>query len=447
MQKQFSQKKLQKIAALPRKFLAHIKLMRQDPELFGRNLLQIVNPELFEQRLINVLHAHPMHIHFDPASDSPPRLNVLDSAWTKSGMTGGPNTAINLALRIAREGIAVRLVSTVQTSIIDRAWFQAHAASLLSSSDAPDMPIVSAAKSDHPLAIGPRDVFIATHWTTAQQLKTVLSQTTIKQFFYMLQEFEPGFYPWSSNYARAVETYDMDFWPIINEAMLAEYFFVQPCGRFVDPVMRDRAVIFEPAVDQTRFHADFKSGSSRSKRLLFYARPTNTRNMFGIGLMALRQVAADPSFHDWEFVAIGSPGGVPALQLGGGHVLRPVPWADYANYAEMLREADLLLCPMLSPHTSYPVLEMAACGGISITNTFVTKTRDALQTLSQNIIAVEPTVEGFADGMRRGALRINAAERRTASLNLPGEWETALCPAVKRIVEIFNDMQKAVVLP
>ena len=428
---------LKRLGRLPGKLAAHARLLRQDPELLGRNLLQYTNPALFEARMVDVLHAVPMHVRFSPEDDGPARLNVLDTAWTESGLTGGPNTVINLALRVALAGVSVRLVSTVRTSTMDAGFLRRHAAALTGRDDCPDVANVSAGDPAHPLELGPRDVFLATHWTTAQQLKAVLPLMPVRQFFYMLQEWEPAFYAWSSNFALTVETYGMDFWPIVNEAMLAEYFFSQPFGRLCDPVMRERAVVFEPAVDASLFRP--ASGpAARPRRLLFYARPTNTRNMFGMGLMALRAVAAAPEFAGWEFLSIGSRGSLGDLDLGHGQVLRPAPWMDYAGYGDLLREADVLLCPMLSPHTSYPVLEMAACGGISVTNTFATKTKAGLEALSDNIVAVDATVAGFSAGLLAAADRAGVAAVRNGSLRMARDWGVALDPAAGRVAAIMD---------
>lgn len=435
--------RLDQVRGLPRKLAANLALLRRDPEQLARNLLQFTNPALFEERLVDVMHTSPMHVRFSAQEGGLPRLNVLDSAWTQAGMTGGPNTVINLAFRIAREGVAVRLVSTVRPPDLDPAWFRRHAASLVGGPKLPDVPVVSAAEADRPLAVGPGDVFLATHWTTAQQLKAVLPHMPVRQFFYMLQEFEPGFYAWSSNYARAAETFGMDFWPIINEAMLADFLLAQPLGRLQDPVMRERAVVFEPAVDGTLFHPGAAEGEALPKRLLFYARPTNTRNLFGLGLMALRQVAADPAFAGWEFLSIGSRGSVPDLPLGGGHVLRRAPWMDYAGYGDLLRRAGLLLCPMLSPHTSYPVLEMAACGGLAVTNTFATKTAAGLATLSDRIIAGEATVEELAAGLLEGARQVNAGAPRRGALSMARDWGAALDPAARRVAGIMAELAGA----
>ena len=183
--------RLKRLGRIPTKIISNAKLLRRDPERFGRNLMQVTNPALFEQRLLDVHNAVPMHVHYLAEATGPPTLNVLDAAWTVLGMTGGPNTVINLACRIAQQGVSVRLVSTMEAPTIDPRWFRSHAKSLLGDGDVPDIPIVSAAQADQPLRIGPQEVFLAAHWTTAQQLKAVLPRLPIRQFFYMLQEFEP----------------------------------------------------------------------------------------------------------------------------------------------------------------------------------------------------------------------------------------------------------------
>jgi hypothetical protein len=425
------------------KLLNNAKLLRQDPERFARNLLQFTNPALFEQRLADVMATVPMQVRISEGGDPAPRLNVLDSAWTQTGMTGGPNTIINLACRVARHGVAVRLVSTRQAETLDPAWFRRHAESLVGSSDFPAIDVVSAARPEAPLELGPGDMFLATHWSTAQQLKAVLPAMRVKRFFYMLQEFEPGFYAWSSNFALALETYGLDFWPIVNEAVLADYLLGQPFGGLSDPATRQRAIVFEPAVDRQMFYPPahekvVDAASARPRRLLFYARPTNTRNMFGLGLLALRAVAADPAWEGWEFLSIGSRGSVGTLDLGAGRRLCPAPWRDYAGYGDTLREADILLCPMISPHTSYPVLEMAACGGLAVTNTFATKTSAVLAALSENIVAVPPTVEGMAEGLLSAARMVAAGRARRGGVNLPGSWAEALDPVAARVAGILQ---------
>ena len=93
----------------------------------------------------------------------------------------------------------------------------------------------------------------------------------------------------------------MDFWPIVNEETLAAFLFAQPIGRLNAARTREEAIVFEPAVDGAVFHPRAAGREAGARTVLFYARPTNPRNMFGLGLMALREVTADPVFRDWQF--------------------------------------------------------------------------------------------------------------------------------------------------
>lgn len=112
---------------------------------------------------------------------------------------------------------------------------------------------------------------------------------------------------------------------------------------------------------------------------------------------------------------------------------------DYAGYGDVLRGADVLLCPMVSPHTSYPVLEMAACGGLSVTTSFATKTGAALAAMSENIVAVEPTIEAMAEGLIRSASRVNKGHRGSAASKMPRDWGIALDPVARQVVQIFRE--------
>ncbi len=430
-----------KLDALSRKLRGQARLLRRDPQAFASNLMQYTHPALFEERLVDIMNPVPLHVRVDPSLTGK-RLNVLNPTLSEQGMTGGPNTILNLAVRIARRGIPVRFVTTIPGGRgVSEEWLRAHAEALVGG-EVPPIALAPATDPASPLAVGPDEIFMATHWTTAQQLKPVLPQMRSRQFLYMLQEFEAGFYPWSSNHALALETYTMDFWPVVNEGLLAEYFFEHRVGRFAEPGFRERVTTFEPAIERRVFHPPEAPEGNRPRRLLFYARPSNHRNLFGLGLEALRRASADPALAGWEILAIGGRGGVPTLPLSGGHSLVPTPWRGYLAYGDQLREADVLLAPMLSPHTGYPALEMAATGGIAVTNAFAGKTVGVLEALSPNIVATEATVEGLAEGLVRAARRSQAGRGRNQAINLPEDWAETLDPAAERLVGILHRLGK-----
>ena len=432
---------------IPRKIAAHARLLRDDPEKFAANFLQFTNPTRFRDRLLDMQAATPMHVRIDHDQADRPVLNILQPVLSPVSMTGGPNTIITVAAQLAREGLPVRVVTTRDAkgdnTGTDPAWFRQHLMAVTgAASYPPSLSVAFAGNSAAPLAIGPHDVFLATHWTTAQQIKPVLRDMTVRRFFYLIQDFEPGFHAWSSNYALALETYDLDFVPVINEHLLFDYLTSQAIGRFTEPDFAARALVFEPAIDARVFHPLPCADTHGPRRLLFYARPTNARNMLGIGLAALRQAIAHGAFaaDTWEFEAIGGRGSLPELDLGGGHMLRAAAWRDYAGYAQQLREADILLCPMLSPHTSYPVLEMAASGGLVVTNTFASKTSARLTAISENIVASRPTIEGFTAALTDATERVSSGRRSNAQPNMPTDWDSALAPVTRAMANVFRSI-------
>jgi hypothetical protein len=428
---------------LPAKILRHLRLLRDDPERFARNVLQFTNPGRFRERLIDIEVPPPLHLRIDPPLAARGTLNVLLPALSGDNTTGGPNTVLNLALRIAGLGVPVRMVTTRPQAATDPAWLRGHLRQLMGAGPIPEaFEAMSAADPGNPLAIGRNDGFMATHWTTAQQMKVWLAKLNQRDFVYLIQDFEPGFHPWSSNYALTLETYDLDFLPVFNEQALADYFAQCAVGRFADPGFARTSLVFEPAVDRAVFFPAAEPHAG-PRRLLFYARPTNERNLFGLGLHALRSAAAHPALGGWDFQAIGSRGSLPNFELGDGRMLRNGPWLDYAGYAGLLRGADILLCPMLSPHSSYPVLEMAACGGMVVTTSFASKTAGRLEQISPNIVAARPAIDSIAAALIEAAERVSRGYDRLAPPALPNSWDESLAGVAAGVADWFTRSRAA----
>ena len=158
---------------------------------------------------------------------------------------------------------------------------------------------------------------------------------------------------------------------------------------------------------------------------LFYARPQyGLRNLFELGACALQKAVKDKVLDadEWEFWGMGEA--FHPIGLGAGATLVPAPWRDLAGYAEQMRESDILLSLMLSPHPSYPPLEMAASAGLVVTTTFANKSASALAAMSPNIIGVAATIEDVAAGLAAAAARLDdwPARLRGAAIDLPGTW-------------------------
>lgn len=350
-----------------------------------------------------------------------PTLNVLLPSLQAQHLSGGPNTALNLAARLAERGIPVRFLSTDLPPADDPSilWNQL---TRLTGGTAWRGNVEQAAAHDsgNPVDIGRDDRLLATAWWTLRQAADTLAQLRDPRPWYLIQDYEPGLYAWSSQYALARGTYDLDQLPVVCGHLLFDHLRTERVGRFADPDFAARALVFEPAIDRTLFHPEPKSLPTR-RQLLFYARPDAPRNLYELGLIALRQAVDRGAFRppDWELSFMGD--NLAPVDLGHGAIIRQAPWAGYADYARMLRGCDVGLSLMLSPHTSYPPLEMAACGAAVVTNTFGVKTAQRLAGMSPGLIACEPDPESIA----RGLLTAAARSRRDSAgtVHVPATWE------------------------
>jgi hypothetical protein len=430
------------LSSLREKIQSQGRLLVQDPARFVENLEDAVRPEKYRKKLLGFESMPPLQVRIE--AGALPHCNVLIPVLT-GRLSGGPNTVFTIASGLAEAGIPVRLLATDGAVPADVEALRRHIASVAGVETAPSIAFGSTIDPASPAQIGAQDLFLASYWTTAYRLKPVLPRMQVKEFVYLIQDFEPALYPWSSSYAQALETYSMPFRALINEQLLADYLADAKVGRFAEPGFLSRCAIFEPAVDRQHFRPVDKKDSRR--QLLFYARPKDFRNLFGIGFEALSAAASHPRFKDadWRFVTIGASHLMGKIAVGGrialddGQFLHPAPWLNFKDYAQLIRESDVLLCPMLSPHTSYPVLEMAASAKTVVTNTFGSKTEERLRQISSNIIATAPTVEAIRDGLIAAAERVATGWTASTDIALPTAWREALQDTVAKAGDMFRD--------
>ncbi|HEY7735546.1 MAG TPA: hypothetical protein VH813_02005 [Candidatus Limnocylindrales bacterium] len=380
----------------------------------------------------------------DTRSVDAPRLVVLMPSLRLSRLTGGPNTVLSLTARLALDGIRVRYVSAYLG--IDRQTDPLHAhIERLAGRPLPADAIefVDGSTPGGGVPVGRGDVLLATWWPTAHLARDALARTGGSAFVYAIQDYEPGFYPWSSTHVMADATYRFPHRSVFNQGLLRDYFRQHRVGSYGGPD-EPPSVTFEPAVDRTLFHAP-SPGDARPprRRLLFYARPRIERNAFELGLRGLRLAAAQGAFDPeaWELRSVGTS--LPDFALAPGVSLVNAPWLPYADYAAYLRDSSILLSLMLSPHTSYPPLEMAASGGTVITNTFDVKTADLLSAISPGIRGVAADPDAIADALVRAVADVDGTERHghdAAAFGLPATWDESLATAVPWLAATVREL-------
>jgi len=386
--------------------------------------------------------AKPLNFGFDDSFNDSPRLNLLIPGLAMHTMSGGPNTAFNLIYRLALAGIPIRLISTCVGPDPDLRPLLHHMMQLAETDIiCPNIMVVDGSNRSYKVIIGKRDIFMATAWWTAQiaMCQSPFMHTT--KFFYLIQDYEAILHPASSLQSMALGTYDADMIPIVNHPMLLNYFKGEKVGRFADTKFAESAMCFTPAVD-SRIYRYQEKENPQVKKLLFYARPeTGIRNIFEIGVLALHVAAMRGVFdkQQWQIYGVGDQ--FASVRLSANLELISLPKMNQDEYASKLREADLLLSLIMSPHPSYPPLEMAACGGLTVTNSFGIKTSSEFASFSQNIIVAEPTVESIVTAITTAVKMLEDKDRKQDTLKLhPNTWTDSFISLIPELNKLWNQL-------
>ncbi len=211
------------------------------------------------------------------------------------------------------------------------------------------------------------DVWVATYWTTAVALRALTreGQVSADRVVYLIQDFEPGFYPWGPEFAEAYSTYDAGFLPLVNSSSLA---------RYVDDLSpTSPEAVFAPALDTAPLHAAaerWRPADGDVVRVLFYARPGKPRNMYAAGVEALRSWAERLPDGVSGVVRFAGETLAEEVDLGPRARAEMLGKLTYDGYHDLLADTDVGLALMLSPHPGHLALELPLAGIPTVTNDF-----------------------------------------------------------------------------
>ena len=141
-----------------------LRMIAQEPAFIAERIDSGSSVERFMRRLNHLPNVVPLNVTVRPELSAIQTLNVLLPSFAAGSLTGGPNTAINLASRLAAEGIPVRFIAT--DGPLDRSdeavWD--HFASVTEIPQRlPNAAILSAYDRSQSIDIGRNDVFFAVH--------------------------------------------------------------------------------------------------------------------------------------------------------------------------------------------------------------------------------------------------------------------------------------------
>ncbi|HXZ99232.1 MAG TPA: glycosyltransferase [Candidatus Binatia bacterium] len=349
--------------------------------------------------------------HRADTSPRPPRTVNWFIPGIDSPFYGGINTAFRIAARLATaHGVRNRFVvcglgpEEFISSGITVAFPELAGAE------------VWIADTDERVALAPpADAAIATLWTTAYQ---VALYPGAPRKYYLVQDFEPMFYPAGTLYALAEESYRLGLYGICNTDNLARLY--RSYG--------GTACHFTPAVDPAVFHARGR----RPRRpedpvtLFVYARPGHWRNCWELALPALEELK-DRLGDRIRILAAGSWAGGEARDRPAA--VRQLGLLDYAETGDLYRTCDMGLALTVSEHPSYLPLELMACGAAVVA--FDNPAGHWLLRDGVNCLLAPRTVDGLVDRLETLALD-PVLRRRLARRGLEeiaerhSDWDEAL---------------------
>jgi O-antigen biosynthesis protein len=197
----------------------------------------------------------------------------------------------------------------------------------------------------------------------------------------LVQDYEANFSRFSSAFLLATSMYD-SAWPkvsIFNSAELACFYRLQ--GHDVSA-----SETFEPIMNRTLRDVCLKpEPTPKERRILFYGRPEVLRNCYFLARTALEIWSEIYSRSaEWQVISVGQRHR--PFRLRNGQTINVLGKLSLPGYAYELSRAAVGLSLMASPHPSYPPLEMAHFGALTVTNSFRCKN---LSTWHENITSVE----------------------------------------------------------
>ncbi len=312
-------------------------------------------------------------------------INVLVPTLNPTEMFAGIVTALDIGLGLAAKGLRVRFIATdlpVAAHQTSKEFLRQRC-----TAGAEKYIELCCGVTERTIAMHRGDRFLATAWWTAHVVDTLLREEPFRQkeFLYLIQDYEPNFYPWGSEFADAVASYGFNFEPIFNTTILRDYFATLGYA-----FARPDTLAFAPAIAVERYAKIPRAARGARRKLALYGRPEVPRNLFPMAIEVIARFIEEEKLGpaDIELVSIGMKH--KAVEFANGVTLQSLGKLAWENYPAYLAGVDIGLSLMLSPHPSHPPIEMAAAGARVVTNTFATKDLGRLSPAIHSVGASTP---------------------------------------------------------
>jgi len=357
-------------------------------------------------------------------------INILFYGTIKDTISAGPLSVLYFANFLCEMGLNVRLLfgshSVSEKQIrINISKFDSRFDNFCKHAE---IKFLKFLETDS-IEISPKDITVATYWSTAFYAKRIQSYCNNKKFIYFIQDDERIFYENGTEHVLVENTYNMNFYGFFSTELLRQHFLQENIGGFRDKniisISQNSPSYYKlPAIDVFMKRAP-------KKRFVFYAR--SGRNCCVYAEYIIKECCKKGILtNDWEIIGLAAEESK-KVEIENGifiHLQKTKPLKTYINN---LYTYDVALILMESPHYSMLPIDLALSACIVVTNIFKTKTKEALSNISANIIGTEFNVESMLESIK---LAVSNSE------NLENRYKNAIEANFPTIDNIFNDNHK-----
>jgi hypothetical protein len=353
-------------------------------------------------------------------------VNIFFPGDIKPIITAGPLSILYLADFLHKMGLKVRLLffpykissEKIKANICK---FDCKFANFLDSVEIDFMEISN--NSTNNIFISTTDIAVATFWESAFYAKQIQSYCKNNKFIYFIQDDERTFYKNSTEHILVENTYQFDFYGLFSTEILRQYFIEENVGN----IRHKKSISQESPSYYKLSPKDRFVKRNGKKRFAFYAR--SGRNCCEYAEHLIKKACQEGILtKEWEIYGIGA-GETKDVEIGKEcyiHLQKSIP---LQAYRDNLHTYDVALVLMETPHYSMLPIDFALSGCIVITNTFKTKTKEALSNISKNILGSNFDVESMLESIKQAVL---------ISGNLEDRYKNAIESNYSTIDNIFN---------
>lgn len=383
---------------------------------------QISIDTLFSQHLPQASLLYPAL----PEAGRKPAVNLLIPTLSKELVFGGIATALIAAVTVAKESKKdLRVVQTFKFGDSDiRGFLDAKGIEFHG-----EINVVDVSEKNHGkkvfLDLHPEDIYMASAWADAFVLDKL---PLTNKFIYLIQDFEPIFYPNGDENVRSESTYrSNNYVALCNTELLHQHLTLMDYEAFKNTA----TTWFEPAVCVPLTK---KKEDTQKKRLFIYGRPRVKRNLYLSALEAINTAVQSESFNkdEWEIYMAGEDN-IPDIVLDGGVKINVLGKMSLDDYYDFMQTIDIAVSPMMAPHPNYPTLEFASVGAKVVTTSFSVKT--SLKKYSDNISVVAPNAQAMSNEIIR-LIGMAGENKKVTGLKISmTDWEENISKPVKSLLK------------